>query len=202
MASLRQRSAESVALGPEHHAQQAAEAMQRATAHAQAMLAERHAAMQIAARALQDQVRPVEVWLTVSQGPNRVQVVAIWRWPGIVRVVCRFTGELIAQSLPGQPGELDTTADLAKIRAGRPCSSAQAFTDAERLGALHAAACRLQDCERLPRAHVRLRWSGRDVWAMAVWHWRGFAVLSERDSGELLAWSLPGQPGELDPASL
>jgi hypothetical protein len=28
-------------------------------------------------------------------------------WPGVVRVTLRFSGELIAQSLPGCPFELD-----------------------------------------------------------------------------------------------
>lgn len=34
-------------------------------------------------------------------------IYAVFIWPGAVRVTQRYTGKLIAQSLPGQPFDLD-----------------------------------------------------------------------------------------------
>jgi hypothetical protein len=42
---------------------------------------------------------PCSIWV----GYNRCDAHAEWRWPGVVRVTLRHTGELLAQSEPGRP---------------------------------------------------------------------------------------------------
>lgn len=42
------------------------------------------------------------VWID----PNWLDAHAEWRWPGVVRVSLRHTGQLIAESKPGQPYRL------------------------------------------------------------------------------------------------
>lgn len=42
------------------------------------------------------------VWV----GLNRIDAYAEWRWPGVVRVTLRHTGELLAQSEPGRPYDM------------------------------------------------------------------------------------------------
>lgn len=44
-----------------------------------------------------------QAFCVVRQGPNCLDAHAEWRWPGVVRVTLRTTGELIAESKPGQP---------------------------------------------------------------------------------------------------
>jgi len=41
---------------------------------------------------------------TVKHGGNRYYF--RWDWPGILRVYARGNGQLLAESLPGQPGTL------------------------------------------------------------------------------------------------
>lgn len=41
---------------------------------------------------------------TVKHGGNRYFI--RWDWPGILRVYARGNGQLLAESLPGQPGTL------------------------------------------------------------------------------------------------
>lgn len=41
---------------------------------------------------------------TVKHGGNRY--IYRWDWPGILRVYARGSGQLLAESLPGQPGTL------------------------------------------------------------------------------------------------
>ena len=48
----------------------------------------------------------VEIWI----GPNTHAALAAFDYPGVVRVTMRTTGELIAQSKPGHPSELDPCA--------------------------------------------------------------------------------------------
>lgn len=50
---------------------------------------------------------PCSIWV----GYNRCEAHAEWRWPGVVRVTLRHTGQLIAQSEPGQPYEVACEAD-------------------------------------------------------------------------------------------
>ena len=48
----------------------------------------------------------VQIWI----GPNTHAALAAFDYPGVVRVTMRYTGELIAQSKPGHPSELDPCA--------------------------------------------------------------------------------------------
>ncbi len=66
------------------------------------------------------------------------------------------------------------------------------------MSALQAGVARLQDRERLPRVLVTVRMQGRDIRAEAVWHWPGVVRLEDRDTRELLAQSVAGNPFELD----
>jgi len=40
-------------------------------------------------------------------GPNFLRAMAVFHWPGIVRVTLQSGGELMAESRPGQPYELN-----------------------------------------------------------------------------------------------
>ena len=72
-------------------------------------LAERQAALDAAAALLQDRARlPRERVQVLWQGVT-IDAVAVWHWPGLVRVSAIGTAELLAQSLPGQPATLDTS---------------------------------------------------------------------------------------------
>ncbi len=49
---------------------------------------------------------PCIVWI----GINQLEAHAVVLWPGVVRVTARHSGELIVQSMPGQPQTPDWTA--------------------------------------------------------------------------------------------
>lgn len=73
---------------------------------------ERLAALRIGADVLQDRYPSTQCDVTVIVGINRRDAHASWRWPGVVCVSVRNTGQLIAQSLPGRPYQLDPKAVL------------------------------------------------------------------------------------------
>lgn len=73
------------------------------------------AALRVGATVLQDHYpRQLQVNVLIAQGPNVLEAYAVLAWPCVVRVALRHTGELVAQSLPGQPFELDATAMTAR----------------------------------------------------------------------------------------
>lgn len=161
------------------------------------MSADRMAALRVAATALRGRVAPVEVSLSVPHGPNALEAVACLRWPGVVRIRWRKSGELIACSLPGQPLVFDA-ACMRDEGPGGLFFQGHAFSFRDQMSALQAGVARLQDRERLPRVLVTVRMQGRDIRAEAVWHWPGVVRLEDRDTRELLAQSVAGNPFELD----
>lgn len=68
---------------------------------------ERVQALQIGASVLRARWPSVQADCIVRCGPNRLSAHAAMEWPGVVRVTLGFSGELLAQSLPGQPFKLD-----------------------------------------------------------------------------------------------
>lgn len=72
--------------------------------------AERLAALRVAAASLQARYPMTQCNVIVDQYVNRLDAHAAWCWPGVVRVTMRYTGQLIAQSLPGKPYSLDSKA--------------------------------------------------------------------------------------------
>ena len=71
---------------------------------------ERVQALHIGASVLRSRWPNVQVDCEITLGPNVRTVSVAFEWPGVVRVTTRNTGQLIAQSLPGQPFELDPRA--------------------------------------------------------------------------------------------
>lgn len=68
---------------------------------------ERFQALHIGASVLRSRWPNVQADCSIAVGPNlRIAHLAL-EWPGVVRVTMHHTGQLIAQSLPGQPFELD-----------------------------------------------------------------------------------------------
>ena len=68
---------------------------------------ERVEALHIGASVLRSRWPNVQADCSISVGPNLHTAHLALEWPGVVRVTLRHTGQLIAQSLPGQPFELD-----------------------------------------------------------------------------------------------
>ena len=65
--------------------------------------AERVAALQVAAKVLQERWPKVQAECLVCIGPNTLAAYAVMHWPGVIRVTVHGTGELLAESLPGLP---------------------------------------------------------------------------------------------------
>lgn len=79
-------------------------------------LVDRRTCLVACARVLESRQPQRQVFCRVHIGnprefmPANLEVVAIFKWPGLVEVTDRNTGELIARSLPGQPAALDESA--------------------------------------------------------------------------------------------
>ena len=157
------------------------------------------AALATAAGALAARVSPVEAYLQVMQGPNRLDVIAVWRWPGVLCVLHRGTGELIAQAVAGKPYELEESATFARW-AGVPSLAACHFTPAERRAALVAGANRMREKAPVRTAAVVAHMQWGRVPALASWRWPGVVSLIDRNTAEPLAESVPGEPHTLNPA--
>lgn len=71
---------------------------------------DRLAALRVGADVLQDRYPSTQCDVIVQVGINSLDAHASWRWPGVVRVSVRHSGQLIAQSLPGKPYQIDTKA--------------------------------------------------------------------------------------------
>jgi hypothetical protein len=71
---------------------------------------ERIDALRVGASVLRARWPNVKAEAIVLIGPNRVQALAAFDWPGVVRVTVRWNGGLIAQSKPGKPFEYDPKA--------------------------------------------------------------------------------------------
>ena len=69
--------------------------------------AERVQALQIGASVLHDRWPTLQASVVIWIGPNQLSAYAVMQWPGVIRVTIRYTGELVAQSLPGKPFDLD-----------------------------------------------------------------------------------------------
>ncbi|WP_395699937.1 hypothetical protein [Aquabacterium sp.] len=70
----------------------------------------RSAALVTAYSVVREQWPRTQVYCTVrGEGPNVLDATAAFHLPGILRVTLRYSGELIAQSRPGQPTVLDTS---------------------------------------------------------------------------------------------
>jgi len=69
---------------------------------------ERRGALQAGAGVLA-QAYPLrtQMRLQIRVGPNFLRAMAVFHWPGIVRVTLQSGGELMAESRPGQPYELN-----------------------------------------------------------------------------------------------
>lgn len=72
--------------------------------------AEQLVALQIAAARLQDRARLPSASVRVKFGNRWVDALAVWHWPGVVRLTDKESGELLLQALPGRPFEEDTAA--------------------------------------------------------------------------------------------
>ena len=72
--------------------------------------ADRVYALRVGASVLESRWPTVQATCTVWIGPNQLEAHAVVLWPGVVRVTSRYSGELIAQSKPGKPFELDGVA--------------------------------------------------------------------------------------------
>lgn len=81
-----------------------------ALVHRYASRDERTQALAIGASVLQARWPNVQATCHVGVGPNTLQAHAVFEWPGVVRVTLLYTGELVAQSLPGRPFDLDAAA--------------------------------------------------------------------------------------------
>lgn len=68
--------------------------------------AERCAALRSASLVLEVRQPCHQAYCQVRQGPNVIDAHAQWKWPGVVRVTVRSTGDLIAESVPGRPQAL------------------------------------------------------------------------------------------------
>lgn len=73
---------------------------------------ERAVALRYAASVLQVRFPRTQAYLRVCAGPNILDAHAVFAWPGVVRVTCRYSGQLLVQSLPGQPLEVDIVAGM------------------------------------------------------------------------------------------
>ena len=69
--------------------------------------AERREALRVAASVLKARWPSRQAAILIEIGPNTLAAFAAFDYPGVVRVTMRHTGELIAQSKPGHPSELD-----------------------------------------------------------------------------------------------
>lgn len=72
-------------------------------------ISERWAALQIGASVLRSRWPSVHADCIVVIGPNSLNAHVSMEWPGVIRVTLHHTGELVAQSMPGQPFEIDTS---------------------------------------------------------------------------------------------
>ncbi len=72
--------------------------------------AEQIAALQIAAARLQDRVRLPSVGVRVKLDNFWRDALAVWHWPGVVRVTDKESRELLLQSGPGRPFDEDAAA--------------------------------------------------------------------------------------------
>ena len=68
---------------------------------------ERCQALHIGASVLRARWPKLQADCSISVGPNMLTAHVALLWLGVVRVTMHHTGQLIAQSLPGQPFELD-----------------------------------------------------------------------------------------------
>ncbi len=68
---------------------------------------ERVTALRVGAAVLRARWPKVQADCLVDIGVNMVNACVNMEWPGVIRVTTRYTGDLIAQSLPGRPLELD-----------------------------------------------------------------------------------------------
>ena len=151
-------------------------------------VAERYAALHTGATVMRHRVRPLSRKIRVRVGPNLYDAVAVWRWPGLVRVVLSYSGELVVESLPGRP--------LVPSAAANSEDGEQLLhaTAAERLEALSIAARVLRDCELLLQSEVLLFKGSVQIAATATWHWPGVLFLTGSRTGTLIANSKPGDP--------
>lgn len=139
-----------------------------------------HAALAACAGRLRLLARPVQV--------RHGRVFMRWAWPGVVSILSRDDGSVIARSLPGRP----TVEDRATGGRDRPA--------VDRQFRLQAAASILEGLDRMPRCRMRLDLPGlgrlgpNDVEVLAAWTWPGIVRVCELGSGELLAESEPGRP--------
>lgn len=75
-----------------------------------ATTSERLAALQVADAVLRQGWPRLQAHCRVCIGPNTLDAVAAFHYPGFVRVTLRYTGEPVAQSVPGRPVDLDAAA--------------------------------------------------------------------------------------------
>lgn len=71
---------------------------------------DRRAALRVAHDVLSERWPQVQVPCIITIAPNRFDAIAVLHFPGFVRVSMRHSGELVAQSRPGQPLVLDDAA--------------------------------------------------------------------------------------------
>jgi len=157
----------------------------------------RREALSAAACVMRDRAKSLLVNLCLRQSPNTLHATATWVWPGVVEVRLAHNGALVAQSVAGRPFHMAGDGVVS-------CAPRCYVPDIECMAALSSASRLLQSRERLPLAHLVVllpssvpRMKSLTA-ATAVWHWPGVVRLTVRDTGELIAQSLPGRPFDID----
>lgn len=71
---------------------------------------DRCAVLGVASSVLETRWPRVQAFCCVRIGPNLLDAHAAVQWPGVVVVTNRWTGQLLAKSLPGKPSQIDWAA--------------------------------------------------------------------------------------------
>lgn len=134
----------------------------------------------------------------VIQGPNHLDAVAEWGlMPGAVSVFSVHAGALLARSMPGDPLKRDRGADALTCRAFRGGGEAWGMPADEQAAALQVAAARLALSVNPQSVMLPLRDVPRQLWPHeAAWVWPGVLRVVDRFTGQVVAISKPGRPGE------
>ena len=76
-------------------------------------------ALCLAADILESKQPQSRIYFRAHLQPDCSDFQASWRWPGVVRVTVRDTGQLVAESVPGQPRALGNPAPHGQAPAAK-----------------------------------------------------------------------------------
>jgi hypothetical protein len=98
--------------------------------HSEFTCAEAAAALKAAALVLRERQRLPCRHLVVAAGGRSILGLAVWHWPGLVRVTDRRDGQTVAQSLPGEPFQSDWTLRQPQQSTGhQPCAACESVAE-------------------------------------------------------------------------